>query len=90
VAPHPPILAGGPDAVTAPPTGPIHCAAEFEPQEGIIIGWEGSSGQNAIQAEMAKRVTVDAASKVYVICDSAAIQPAPQPRSPTPAATWPT
>ena len=69
-----PGFSGGFDAVTAPPVGPIHCAAEFEPQEGIIIGWEGGGTLNAIQAEMAKRITVDAASKVYVVCDSAGVQ----------------
>jgi agmatine/peptidylarginine deiminase len=65
---------GGADAVTPPPTGPIHCAAEFEPQEGIIIGWEGGASLNAIQADMAKRITVDAASRVYVVCETAGIQ----------------
>ena len=46
-----PGYSGGTDAVTAPPTGPIHCTAEYEPQEGIIIGWEGGGTLNAIQAE---------------------------------------
>src|SRR5947207_1009579 len=29
------------DIVTPPPTGPVHCAAEYEPTDGIIISWTG-------------------------------------------------
>ncbi len=71
---HPGFGQGGADAVTPPPIGPIHCAAEFEPQEGIIISWQGNSGLTGVQADMAKRITVDAASKVYVVVASAAQQ----------------
>ncbi len=62
------------DTITPPPVGPIHCVAEYEPQEGIIISWQGNSGLTGVQADMAKRITVDAASKVYVVVNSAATQ----------------
>src|SRR5215471_5033516 len=35
---------GGTDTTTPPPIGPLHCAAEYEPQEGIIISWQGNGG----------------------------------------------
>ncbi|MBX3377706.1 MAG: agmatine deiminase family protein, partial [Phycisphaeraceae bacterium] len=69
-----PGFGAGTDAVTPPPVGPIHCTAEYEPQEGIIIGWEGGATLNAIQAEMARRITVDAGARVYVSCDNATVQ----------------
>ena len=27
-------------AVTPPPTGPVHCVAEFEAMEGLLFAWE--------------------------------------------------
>ncbi|MBT4529682.1 MAG: hypothetical protein HOC27_00615, partial [Phycisphaerae bacterium] len=38
---HNPIAA--PRSVTAPPSGPIHCVAEYEPMDGILLSWEGFS-----------------------------------------------
>ena len=32
----------GPLAVTPPPSGPVHCVAEDEPMDGILVAWEGS------------------------------------------------
>ncbi|MFN0131755.1 MAG: agmatine deiminase family protein [Phycisphaerales bacterium] len=69
-----PIGGDGPDAPTATPTGPIHCVAEYEPMEGIVIGWEGGGTLNAIQAEMAMRITTTGNSRVFVGVDSASIQ----------------
>src|ERR1043165_911483 len=65
---------GGIDTTTPPPVGPVHCVAEYEPQEGIIISWQGNSGLTAVQADMCKRITVDAASKVYVVVANASGQ----------------
>lgn len=73
-----PITAGGPDVPTPTPTGPLHCVAEYEPMEGIIIGWEGGAALNQIQAAMAMRITTTGNSKVYVSCDTAAIQSSAQ------------
>ncbi len=69
-----PNLGGGADTVTPPPVGPLHCQAEYEQQEGIIISWQGNSGLTGVQAEMSKRITVDAASKVYVVVNNATTQ----------------
>lgn len=30
---------------TPPPTGPVRCPAEYEPMAGLIVAWEGNSGQ---------------------------------------------
>jgi agmatine deiminase len=65
---------GGTDVPTLPPTGPIHCAAEYEPMDGILIGWEGGAALNAIQKDMAGWVTNTGNAYMYVSCDSAAIQ----------------
>src|SRR5262249_55478070 len=68
-------LGGGvTDAVTNPPIGPVHCQAEYEPQEGIIISWQGNSGLTGVQSEMCKHITVEAASKVWVVVDSPTTQ----------------
>jgi agmatine/peptidylarginine deiminase len=71
-----PLSAGAIDTVTPPPVGPVHCQAEYEPQEGIIISWQGNGGLTGVQADMAKRITVDAASKVYVVVANASGQSA--------------
>jgi agmatine deiminase len=62
------------DAVTAPPTGPLRCVAEYEPMDGIIMAWEGSAGQNNIQAQMARWITTTGNADVYMQCDTQTIQ----------------
>ncbi|MBS1713253.1 MAG: agmatine deiminase family protein [Armatimonadetes bacterium] len=60
---------------TAPPTGPVRCVAEYEPMEGIIVAWEGTSAQNAILTAMAKEFTsADGDANVYVLVDTASEQ----------------
>jgi agmatine deiminase len=58
-------------AVTPPPTGPIHCAAEYEPMDGIVLTWKSFT---AIQTIMGKEITTTGGADVYVVCDSAAVQ----------------
>lgn len=68
---NPPVI---PDS-NNPPTGPVHCVAEYEPMEGIIIAWEGTSGQNTILTEIARNVTSAAGNGiVYVSVDTASEQ----------------
>jgi agmatine/peptidylarginine deiminase len=55
---------------TPPPSGPIHCAAEYEPADGILIAWEGSSAQLNILRQMAVRITTTGQARVFVYCDS--------------------
>jgi agmatine/peptidylarginine deiminase len=62
----------GTDAPTPPPTGPLHCAAEYEPMDGICIAWEGSSGWLLILQQMAVQVTTVGQAKVFVYCDTTA------------------
>lgn len=64
----------GPRAVTPPPTGPVHCVAEYEPMEGILMSWEGwNAGIDTILKNLSLHVTTDAASqgaKVYMVVDT--------------------
>lgn len=58
-------------AVTPPPTGPIHCAAEYEAMDGIVLTWKSFT---PILTTMGKEITTTGAADIYVICDSAAVQ----------------
>lgn len=59
-----------PEAVTPPPTGPVHCAAEYEPMESIVIAWEGSNSWLTILATMAGHITTTGNADVYVAVDT--------------------
>ncbi|MBL0921496.1 MAG: agmatine deiminase family protein [Phycisphaerales bacterium] len=63
-----------PRAVTPPPTGPVHCVAEYEPMDGIVVGWEGSTAWLGILGQIGGRVTTTGAARFYVIIDNAAEQ----------------
>jgi len=60
----------GPLRATAPPFGPVHCTAEYEPQEGILMAWEGTNGQNLILAQMAAEITTVGNAKVWCVVDN--------------------
>lgn len=67
------------EAVTAPPVGPVRTVAEYEPMEGLIVSWDGSSGQNLILRNMIKEITTNSPvaadnAVVYVMVDNAAEQ----------------
>ena len=59
-------LTAAPDR-DGPPSGPVHCVAEYEPMEGILISWESFTG---ILKQIARNVTTVADSTVYVVVDS--------------------
>jgi agmatine/peptidylarginine deiminase len=61
---------GGFRGESPPPTGPVHCAAEYEPMEGLLIAWEGPTEWLAILARMGKYVTTDGDADLYVVLDS--------------------
>lgn len=61
----------GPRAATPPPTGPLHCVAEYEPMEGILINWRSFT---ALQAVLVKEVTTTATSNAYIVVSGAAAQ----------------
>lgn len=65
-------LGAGVDGVTPPPTGPVHCVAEYEPMAGLCIAWEGTSGQLAVLQQIALHVTTTGQARMYVYCDSTA------------------
>ena len=59
-------------AVTPPPPGgPIHCVAEYEPMDAILIAWEGTSGWTSILARMAAQITTVGDADVLVAVDTA-------------------
>jgi agmatine/peptidylarginine deiminase len=60
----------GTDVPTPPPTGPIHCAAEYEPMDGLLIAWEGTSGWQAVLRQIAVHVTTTGQARIYVYCDT--------------------
>jgi len=52
---------------TPPPTGPIHCVAEYEPMEALLIAWEGWS---TILNQIGATVTTTGDADLYVVVDS--------------------
>lgn len=72
--PLPPGIQADP-ASTSPPRGAVHCVAEYEPMQGIILAWEGTTAQNTILAQMAREFTsADGDAEVYVVVDTTAEQ----------------
>ncbi|MCK4343591.1 MAG: agmatine deiminase family protein [Phycisphaerae bacterium] len=55
-----------------PPSGDIHCSAEYEPCEGIFFAWEGYTG---LLSDMTVTITThDEETMVYMVVDSASEQ----------------
>ncbi len=52
---------------TDPPTGPVHCVAEYEPMEAILFAWEGYS---SAQREMIQNITTIGDADVWIVVDS--------------------
>lgn len=63
-----------PLAVTPPPTGPVHCVAEYEPMDGILLAWEGSGSWQLILQRMAVAITTVGQARAYVVVDSTSEQ----------------
>lgn len=58
-----------PQRAVVPPTGPVHCPAEYEPMQGILVAWEGNASWKLILAQMARHITTTGDADVYVMCD---------------------
>ena len=54
----------------AAPPGTVRTPAEYDPVEGIMIAWNGSSSWLAILANMAREITTVGNAKVFVIVNS--------------------
>ncbi len=52
---------------TPPPTGPIHCVAEYEPMDAILIAWEGWT---TILNQIGANVTTTGDADLYVAVDN--------------------
>ena len=61
-------------ALTAPPTGPLVATTEYSASQAILFGYSGSNGWKNIIAQMAKYITVDAQTEVWVIVTSSGQQ----------------
>lgn len=54
----------------AAPTGLLHCPAEYDPMDGILIAYDGAPGWLDILEEMAAQITTLGNADVYVAADS--------------------
>lgn len=61
-----------PDAMSTPPTGLIRAAAEYEPNEGILVRW--TANQSALNELITKATTLDASAKVWIVVSGASAQ----------------
>lgn len=60
-----------PRGETPPPTGPVHCVAEYEPMEGILLAWES---QTTLLTQMTQQITTVGNAKVYMVVDTVSEQ----------------
>lgn len=59
-------------AVTPPPTGDVHCVAEYEPMDGILLAFPSnfSASWAAIQYQIAAQITTTGDAEVYAVVHS--------------------
>jgi len=60
-----------PRAATPAPSGPLHCVAEYEPMEGILVEWKSFT---SIISQMVKEITTTANTIAYVAVDNVSTQ----------------
>ena len=53
------------------PSGLVRTPGEYEPAEGIIMAWEGSSSWLSILAQMTREITTTGDAKAFIFVDSA-------------------
>ncbi len=63
--------APSPRAATPAPSGPLHCVAEYEPMEGILINWTSFT---SIHTAMVKEITTTANTLAYIVVSGATAQ----------------
>ncbi len=67
-----------PRAATPPPSGPIHCVAEYEPMEGILVSWGSTtswpSAWRTLLTQMGGHITTTGNAIYYVLVRDAAAQ----------------
>ncbi len=59
---------------SSPPTGPIDPIAEYDPMEGLIVSWTGSTAWLNNLAQIARYVTVEAGGRMYIAVSSDAVE----------------
>jgi len=55
----------------AAPGGLVRTPGEYEPAEGIIMAWEGSTSWKAILAQMTREITTTGDAKAFIFVDTA-------------------
>ncbi|MBC7834533.1 MAG: agmatine deiminase family protein [Phycisphaerales bacterium] len=60
-------LLRGPGGPT-PPDGPVWCAPEYAPMEGLCLSWEGGASLTSIVTQIALRITA-VGGRAYIGCD---------------------
>ncbi|TWT44904.1 Peptidylarginine deiminase precursor [Phycisphaerae bacterium RAS1] len=63
-----------PRGTTPPPTGPIHCVAEYEPMAGLLLSHQGSSGWLTILNQVAAKATTAGNALCWYVIDVAGEQ----------------
>ena len=53
------------------PSGLVRTPGEYEPAEGIIMAWEGSSSWKVILAQMTREITTTGNAKAFIFVDTA-------------------
>ena len=71
---HPIEVPAAPRGPYTVPTGPVHCTAEYEPVEGILLSWKSFT---SIIAQMARWITTDGNADVYIAIDGSSAAPCP-------------
>ncbi len=67
-----PILAAQPRG--AAPSGLVRTPSEYEPAEGLIMAWEGSTSWLSILAQMTREITTTGDAEAFIFVDSASEQ----------------
>lgn len=68
---YPPAVERGPGPT---PVGDVHCVAEYEPMEGLIVSWEGGASITGLLAQMASHITTTGAALLYVAVDNTTVR----------------
>ncbi|MHC4948715.1 MAG: agmatine deiminase family protein, partial [Planctomycetota bacterium] len=61
-------------AASPTPLGPVHCVAEYEPMEGLLMAWEGATAWKDLLEQMTVHLTTTGGTKVYMVVDTGSEQ----------------
>lgn len=58
-----------------PPSGPVHCVADYEPVAGLLIAWKDEPQLHGVLAQLVGQVTTVGDADVWIAVEDAARQP---------------